>query len=396
MQILTTVGNHSFQNNKMQNDIIKYIMYDNTVNNGVLINPTKQQFFMIPREESQVFSHTTYDYTGYIPSGYSNDPDTSTENRDGAISTTTDPHLQGSFMPTDWVGMSMYTIPHKIDPDFAHFVLNRPNASSPEDYYRSDILSYIHNGFQILNIKENTFSQTLTDPTDIANNGGNPIKPVYGKYYLLIRPKYIQTTVVSVEHKAHFEFSKLGDNTTVSGSFIVPNKKRRNIYYLNRTPFENREWNFEADREGWGRLMGSVVEIYNSNGSVLKQTKVIAENSIFGNPTYAQVCMNPDHMGYDSSTIDVIPGDVVVIYPRETYFNQIIVEISFEDKNLDIKSALEHMMNDAVRDMKTGIYEIYDENGVTIDSNGNANGTVSQRYQVQQFGQYEVRKKIKR
>jgi len=52
------------------------------------------------------------------------------------------------------------------------------------------------------------------------------------------------------------------------------------------------------------------------------------------------------------------------------------------------------LMNDVARDMTTGVYEIYDSNGITIDSSGNFNGNVIQQYQITQVNGYEIRKRI--
>ena len=184
-------------------------------------------------------------------------------------------------------------------------------------------------------------------------------------------------------------------NTITIGGQVLPAQKRRRIYSCPNEDFKLLPWNFEAQPNQAGRLLGSVIEIWDSTATVLKQTKIVNENDLNFTETLAKFVISPDNVGYDPIEYQTAPGDVVRIYPRETYFNQFILEVNYVDNTKTIKAALEFMLNDVARNMSNGIYEVYDDAGVTVDTAGNFEGNVIQKYQISQYGIFELRKKLK-
>lgn len=380
----------------MQNQILNYKIVDNTTDNYFLINPVKQQVYSLPREESQMLGNKSSTHNGSRPAGYSNDPATTAENRAGQISFTEDPHLLSSYTPTDYVGMSNKHVPTMISEDFTEVKIYNPADETNVDLYANSVdnIKNISNGAQLIKFPADFLNDTLTDPTEITANGG-PIRYNYGNYYIKIAPKYIEANVILIEEKQHFEFSKLEDNETFDGLYTVPEHLRRNIYTCNLDNFIGAPWNFDAAPFQSGRLMDSVIEIWNSSGTILKQTKIISEDFENYDNTTIRLVLYPDNFGYEPDSQSISVGDVVRIYPRETYFDQILINLSYEDQTKQVESMLQYMLNDVVRNMKTGIYEIYDNNGFKIDNSGNFSGNVIQKYQIEQHSEYETRKKIK-
>lgn len=377
--------------------IINFTLTDHKLDKYVLVNTTKQQFFALPKEESQVFTSREYDYAYPAPEGFPSDPETQSEHRDWMLKSITDPHMNTSFTPTDYMGMSIMTIPYKLLEEFADFRLFNPADDSHKDFYTEEgnNVKTFTVGVQMIKIPSNIFNTVLTDEDEIAENGGSNIIPKYGNYLLNISPKYIESTITSIERRGHFPFHKIGDNYVNDDGDIYPEKLRRNTYYINYDDLLGTIWNLEANTEASGRLIGSVVEVWNSNGTILKQTKVMAECEFLLFSEGFRFVLSPDNVGYDSEENVIGLNDVVRIYPRETHFDHMVINIDYQDPSASIKAALQYMVNDVTRDLTTGIYEIYDESGVKIDSSGNFNGKVIQKYQVQQFGKFEVRKKLK-
>lgn len=386
----------------MQNQILKFTLLDNTNDTYTVLNPTKQQIFMLPKEESQMFPGRSYNYTGVIPAGYANDPATESENTDHKVNSTSLPY-DASFVGTNYSGMSIFKLPAIIQAQFSDFSVYDPNQNTSANLFAdvagADAIRTIRNGLQMLKLPKGRFSTTLTAAADIAANGGSSVKFNYGQYLITISPKYIESTILSIEARQHFAIENMVDNVDdTDPSNIIPKHKRRNIYTSDRTNFKGTSWNFEQNQGQAGRLFGSVVEVWDATKTNLKQVKVMAENDFnwsdnSGNLTSV---LYPDTFGYDTPDQDVAVGDVLRVYPRETYFDQIIIDLSYEDPQLQPAQALNYLLNDAVRDMNTGTIEIFDNNGFTVDPNtGNFDGTVAQKYQISQAGQYELRKKIK-
>jgi len=352
----------------MQNQIIKYDLLDNTIDQYVVINPTKQQIAFFPKEEYQMFISKNYDWKSSNPT----DPNTISE----IVDTST---------PTDYIGAINVDVPFTINPSFASFQLVSLVNSSLIDFYSSSdtdaTISTIANGIQTLRIPTNVFNTILTSSTDIANNNGSNIKLNYGTYYVLIIPSYIETNVTSVLERFQFQ-AQSGSN-------------RRTLIQCDKTKFQGTLWNFEQNGDQSGRLYGSVVEVLDSQRN-LKQVKIIAENELnfSDDENNVQMVLQPDLVGYDSSSQVVDLGDILRIYPRETYFNRIMIEINYKNPYLQTESLVGFTVNDVVRDMKSGIFEIYDENGFTIDAKGNFEGNIQYRYQIFQKNNFEARKRL--
>lgn len=441
-------------------EIIKFDLFDNTQEKFVIINTTKQQLAFFPKEESQMFQGKNYDNLGTRPVGYENDPTTETENGDtrafvNSIKTTDiDPFatpttyrtaffdtqkipftgdvtlasqlmqlyrygmddVNSSHTPTDYIGATTFNIPYLLNELFANFQFLSESADTLTDLYSttdsSAKVSTVINGIQRLRIPINVFNTILTDEASIENNGGDDIVPNYGKYFILVSPKYIESSVIAINPKEHIPYryrpTNAIDETVYTDEnndgvadeeeiHLVPNKKRRNIYQLDKSEFLSTSWNFENNPRQSGRLYGSIVEVWDSTLTLLKQTKVITENQFNFSETSKnfECVLQPDIFGYDVNTQDINVGDVLRIFPRETAFNNLLIEVSYKNEELEVNNLISFLVNDTVRDMTTGIFEVYDENGFTIDTTGQFNGTVVNRYQIFQKDKFEARKRLK-
>ena len=379
----------------MQNTMMKYELLDNSVDQFITISPTKQQMFFMPTEESQMFQSRSYTSAGGPPpAGYLSDPATETERREAYIgSVGSDNHFVGPFMPSQYIGMAVYDLPTLIDENFANIKLLNNGVISP--FYSSfGNITNLMNGLQLVKVPATEFASLLTDPVAIAANGGSLLWN-YMTYFMIISPKYVQSNITQIDERRHFPFENLGDDEVI-GVNILPIYKRRNIYYCPNSDFTAQPWNFEGQTFQAGRLIGSVVEIWDSSGSTLKQQKVMNENDFgFGTGSSMSFVLSPDNVGYDSIGKDPQVGDIIRVYPIETNFNQIVIEIDFVDKLKTTKAAIQFMTNDVARDMTTATYEIYDDNGLTVDpTTGIVDGTVVQKYQIAQYGNTEIRKRI--
>jgi len=366
--------------------MITKLITDNTIENFIVFDITKQQIGALPKEESQMFQDKTSDW---ITSG---DEENESENSD--IPAFSNPSLNSSHTPTDYIGALNIKVPYKILDDFADFKLINPSNVISNLFDSTDIVkkvTMIQNGVGNLRIPKNKFNTILTVQSEIENNGSDLIKN-YGDYYILISPKYIEATITNIIHKKHIVRTSVSSNNN-SG---IPFFKRRDIYECNKTSFIDTIWNFLGPQQG--RLYGSVVEIWDSNNTELKQIKIMTENNFnFSNNSAPQFVLYPNNMGYDAPTQKIAVGDVIRIFPRETYFDSVLIKIEYKDEYSEINNLVSFMINDVVRDVKTGVYEIYDDKGVNIDStSGNFLGNVLHRYQISATDRYEIRKRIKK
>lgn len=312
--------------------------------------------------------------------------------------------INSSHTATDYIGAATMTVTANIVDDFADFKIWTLATGSVDELFEdgdtTEKAKFITNGFQTLRIPANKLNTILTTQDEIEANNNSNVRKNFGQYYFIVSPKYIQTVVGNVIDRKHVEWLDMLDNAdqTVSGVHIQynPADKRRKIYECDKVDFEGLPWDFESSGEQSGRLFGSIVEVWDSTSTTLKQVKVMTENEFnFDTADSMRFVLYPDNVGYDAPLQEIISGDILKIFPRETYFNQIVVEINYKDKTLQIENLLAFMLNDTVRDMLTGIYEIYDNNGFTIDETGNYSGTVLNRYQVFSTDKTEARKRIK-
>ena len=408
----------------MQNQIIKQTITDNTADQYFLINPTKQQLAFFPKEESQMFQGRSYDYlSGTNPQQISEN----TENRAfierlKETTNTVDTTLGGispipsnitsynygltdinsSHTPTDYIGASVYTIPAIINTDFTDFFYIDSTNTISNLFDTTDTNTKVVSlfpGMQKLRLPKNRFNTILTVPSDILANNGSNVVYNYGSYHIVIKPKYFETSILSFENSTQTRWEDLPTSISGDGSSSTLNlsstTKRRTIVTCDKDGFLGTIWNFENNAKQSGRLFGSVVEVWNSTKTVLKQSKVVMENQFnLDVPSDVQLVISPDNMGYDVENQSITTGDILRIYPRENYFDQIIIEISYQNSSTQVTSLVSFMVNDVVRDLSNGIIEIYDDKGITIDSSGNFNGNVIKRYQIAQYNNFEVRKKI--
>lgn len=438
----------------MSNNIIKFDLFNNTQENFVVINPTKQQIAFFPKEESQMFQGKSYNNLGTRPVGYENDPTTETESNDTRAfankikatdidSFSTDPNdetyrnswfdldkidlndpvsaktllqdyrygiydLQSSHTPTDYIGSTTVSIPFLLNETFSDFNFIGPTDTVVKSLFPVDDtdtkVQTVSIGLQRLRIPINVFNTILETSEEIEANGGDDIVPNYGKYYIIVSPKYIESSVLSVVNRSHIPWRFMHTNAIDESVYttpelemhLLPDKKRRNIYELSKTAFSNTLWNFENSPNQSGRLYGSVVEVWDASRTQLKQVKVMTENQFnFSTSGNFQCVLQPDIVGYDVDTQDIGTSDILRIYPRESYFDQFIIEVDYKNQRQQIENLISFLLNDTVRDMQTGIFETYDENGFTIDTAGQFNGTVINRYQVFSKGRFEARKNLK-
>jgi hypothetical protein len=357
----------------------KFTIKDNTVENFLPISPKAPKFGVFPKEENQMFQ--SFDYN-WIPTNQPN------------YSSLLSPTLQRSA--TDYMGVTTFEAPVVLKEslvdisylDFQKYNFNTLTSSNIESlmsplYGTGDNapkIASIFNGLQLIRIPVDVFNDTTADPMVYG----------YGKYYIKVSPKYIQAPVSTIEGRFH------------SSSFDLnnPTHLRRRIVRVNKTFFFNKVWNFENQSfaKQSGRLYGSVVEVWNSNLTEKKDVKVIAENNLHllasDGFSFAELHITPEIVGYEAPGQAIVPGDVLRIYPRESYFNPIYIEVTYEEKGKSLEEAVRYMKNDATRNLKTGVIEVYDDNGITFDSQGNLNGTVIQSYQVSLQGDVEVRKNL--
>jgi len=376
--------------------IIKQDLYDNTVDTFVAVEGKKQQFGFFPKEESQMFSSQKYNFVAT----------SETDNSDNQDAEAFTHRATGSYLPlnsshtaTDYIGAVTINVPYTILDNFAQFKFYDITNDEVKDLYESDDtvakLKTIMNGLQTLRIPKNVFNEIL-DPNDedgIAANNGSAIVKKYGNYYIIIKPKYIETSITAINEKAHFPWANVSDNNNGSGSPIT---KRRDIIECDKNDFLETSWLFENNPEQSGRLYGSIVEVWDASGTTLKQTKILMENIFnFESSDPLQLVLSPDNFGYDPASQAPGVGDLLRIYPRETFFNEVTIEISYKDKYLQIENMISFMLNDVARDMTTGSYQVYDDKGFVVESTGIITGNVLHKYQISQTDRYELRKRIK-
>jgi hypothetical protein len=376
--------------------IIKQDLYDNTVESFIAVEAKKQQIAFFPKEESQMFQSKKYNWLTLSA-------DENTDNQDATAFDNRDvPNylpLNSSHTATDYIGAVTIKVPCTISDTFAEFKYYDLIKDLVKDLYdvtdNTAKLKPILNGLQTLRIPKNVFNETLdaNDTDGIAANGGSALVKHYGNYYITIKPKYIETSISSIIPKSHVSWDDMDTNNAGSG---VPIAKRRDIINCNKTDFENTVWSFENNPEQSGRLFGSVVELWDSGGTTLKQTKVMAENNFnFSNSNPMEVVLYPDNFGYDPANQAPAVGDILRVYPRETFFDEIVIEVNYKDKYLQIENMISFMLNDVARDMTTGSYQVYDDKGLTVESTGVITGNVKHRYQISSTDRYELRKRIK-
>ena len=379
------------------------------LNTGTPLESFNNYFFPRYQQRYGKVADSLFDVSLIVPN------DTTFLNQNGYQNNKLD--VNAPHTPTDWIGSSMATVDTLIDPKFATVYLLDMTTGDLTPFYLNNELPFknIRPGVQLLNIPLNRFSTILTDPAEIKLNGGSNIKYNYGDYTLFVMPNYIETTVQNFNYGVHMPWElQISENisnvvsTTTSNQMTIQNINnkfaRRSVTTIDKTPFFGTNWNFEYSplsnntvNPQAGRLWGATVEIWDSTKTILKGIKNIAENELnLDNTSDAQVVINPDIKGYDSPHAEIATGDILRIYPHDTWFDSFNINISFPDQGKSVYALLKFMLNDAVRDMKNGIIDIYDDAGVSVDpTTGQLDGNVIQEHQITQFNNFEIRKRIK-
>lgn len=373
--------------------IEKFTLQDNTADAYIPITPTKPQIGYIHKEESQQFQTREYDFDGITNVDETITADTFSELnvRQALTSDVKDIPVVTANSATDYIGAVKYDIPFIINPDFADFLLldvqantftslgDAPIETATISLYETGDTSKkvvsMFNGMQGLRIPANKFNTTVSG--ELVKN--------YGKYYIKVSPKYIDAPVIGINRRKHVPWQDV-DGTDPEG--------RRQITRVDNNSFKNTPWLFENEILQRGRLHGSIVEVWNASVTTKKQTKILVEDALELSGGVASLVITPDTMGYDPSDEVVGLGDILRVYPRETYFNPIFIEVSYDNRDNDLLALIRFMKNDAVRDLTNNVIEVYDDSGVGTDPSGNLTGVVIQSYQISKEGNREVRRKI--
>lgn len=361
----------------------KETITDNSIENFILLNPTAPQLLTFSKEESWAIEGREHNYT--IPGFNKNTVDITTEFNE-TKATSGKNATNSPWTATDYIGMTLKNYPCNINEVYADFklvslVTNDFTAlvSSPINSTLIDVYPISDTNNKLANIAVG--SQLMRLPAEILQDiNQDPIVNNYGNYILNITPKYVEVEVLSLSSRNHKKYSAL---TTTQ------DYRRQFITFAN-APFTGTVWNFEAQDKQQGRLYGSIVEVWSGDLTTRRKVAVVNENTFDFSSGTGELVLGPDLVGYDSINEVVLVTDKLRIYPRETYFNPISILLTFEDYSKSLSSAIKFLKNDAVRDIVSGVIEIYDDAGV--DENGD--GTVIESFQVSQENQKEVRRKI--
>jgi hypothetical protein len=373
----------------------KYNLTNNNIENYIPINITKPVWGYVPKEESVQFQLREHTYDGINNIANTQTvftPDEVNERRNYGGGIQNIPVNTANYA-TDYVGVGGYNVPFNPEDNKVDFKLIDLQTTTFQTIQNSNIEQYaidlylpgdankklinLFNGAQALRIPVNRFDDT---------SGGDPV-PKYGKYFIKISPKYIEATVSSLVWRKHVKWSIM-DTSDPQG--------RRMLVKANNNAFLNTVWQFEQFPLQRGRLHASIVEIWNNTKTIKKQTKIMMEDALNLNITNGEAAfvLSPDHMGYDPASQIVAPGDILRIYPRESYFNPVYIEVDYSNNINTIEALSRYLRNDAVRNLNNGIIEIYDDAGVQTDSQGNISGQVIEAYQISLEGEKEVKRKL--
>lgn len=373
----------------------KFTLKDNTVVDYVILEPSKQQLGFFPKEESQQFSSREYNFNGTsnVEETRSVPPFVDVVAAK-TISTTLPVYVDSERTGTNYIGAVKFNVPHLIQETFTDFklmdILGNPiatlSSSAPESLTTSLFpdndgdpkVTTLFNGLQALRIPINRFNDTT----------GTTVVKKFGKYYIKVSPKYVDTPITDIILRRHDTWSQ------IQVAAAIP-ETRRQVIKTDNNVFLQTPWSFESNPFQIGRLYGSVVEIWNASTTIKKQQKFIADSDLGlgGTTGKTSLVLYPDNMGYDPASQVATVGDVLRIYPRETYFDPIYIEVDYQDVSSDITALVQFMKNDVVRNLENGVFEVYDNSGVDI-STGIPEGNVIQSYQVISLGNFEVRKRL--
>lgn len=355
--------------------IINKRLENHRVNFNIIFDVNKQNLFFIPKEESQAFTSKEHNFTPGTT--FRNNVYLETVNND--ILAANNSTVNASWNATDYIGAANIFSPHNLDLGYVDVTIIQLSTGREVILDPTKHINKIANGVFSFVIPPNFLDVEFVD-----EDASDAVRQ-YGSFLIKIEPKKFDTPIVNLIPREQFQTSALSSSL---GSF------RRKVLEVSYEPFMNLPWAFETRANQSGRLTGSIVDVYDSNMN-LKQTKIMSENDFRGLDKNVRLVLSPDNVGFDSPNQLLGTGDILRIHPRETYFNPVIIQLDYISDSEIQSQAYRYLMNDVVRDVKTGTYEVYDENGVTANPDGTFDGTVIQTYQIQQFGEFELRKKLR-
>lgn len=370
--------------------MIQHTIFDKSIDAFIPIEPKQPLIATLPKEESLPFQGFGWQYNANpaFPYDYIGEEATSDILTDLPTSAEVNTKVRtpNKMLAAEFAGAITINKSYNINSEFALFkkidVQTSPaiftSGVTGLDTYATDLYSSSYSGGKVINAFNGM--QFLKIPLNTF--------PSFGVYYLCIMPKYIETEVVFITEKVHKQFKTGLEATDI----------RFSQYDLDKAPFENTPWQFfegnpfSTSPYHTNRLFGSVVEILNPSKTQVKQSKVIGGSKDSGGAF--TVTMHPNNMGFDSPQNDISVGDVLRIYPRETYFEPLYLQVEVKSASQNLDKIFLNQTGDAVRDLKTGIITIYDENGVTINPDGTLDGQVALTFELFTVGDSEVRKRI--
>lgn len=292
------------------------------------------------------------------------------------------------------IGSFNTLVPHVINSDYANFKCffmeegidlssyNNPTAMESWleelfDAADSFRVATLFNGLQFLKIPINRFNDLTISPS--VNN--------YGTYYIKVSPKYIETTITFID---------IIPLPPIAGPYMEILTVLKAPF---KTPLSLSLWNFEdANVALTNRLVGFVVEIWDSSLQVKKQSKIIFSDD-YKNPydisgLTSKIELSPTTCVGDFVQQTPAVGDKVRIYPKDSYFEPIFIEVSYQNNSNDLLEAIRYLKNDVTRDLVNNVIEVYDDAGATVNSQGTIDGVVIQSYQISKVNNKELRKKL--
>ena len=377
--------------------MINYKLKDNNIDQYIAIEPKQPIFGYLPKEESTSVRLTEWNYNGSIPGSeqaYASSNYKDLVNFLNAAPDVKYPIPNSGISATDYIGVQKMLIPYIINSNFCDIkFLNLLQHKLPdigsgiieaftEDFYESNDsnrLITLFNGLQYLRLPAAKFQD---------NNGEN----LYSKYYIKVTPKYIDLPITSIQERTQESNNDIITNGTPSILSGITNTRRR-LYKVNSSNLNSTPWQFESNNSQTGRFWGSVCEIWDSSLIVKKSTKVVVDCSLTLT-TDSSLSISPDLVGFDNSISTPVTGDIIRVFPRETYFEPIFIEVNFDQTDVNFAKAIAYLTNDVVRDLTTSIVEVYDDKGITIDSSGSINGTILDSYEISKLNDKEIRRKI--
>lgn len=368
--------------------MLEFTLRDHGLVNYIPIKFKRNISAPMPKEESQTYAGKSFAYNPTSPTNntISND-NTDLVKLFVQNGVEKELRINSPITETDYSGIINNEISIIQDEDFVNINFYKEGVWSPTSLFPNDLAQKIKTilGNQFLILYDNTFNTFDPDTNSWTKN--------YGNYYIVIEPLYIETTVTDIKIKEHIKY---GTDLVAA----TTNSSRQSQYFLDITPFRGTKLLFERSFNGStneaifsNRLMGSVIYTKNNNGTD-KNVKVITNDYFDFNNNIAKITMSPDYMGYDSPFSTIGIGDKVRVYPKECYFKPISIKVEYTQETNALDLMRQYSLNDAVRDLKTNIIEVYDDSGLTINPDGGIDGRVIFSYIISQEGTKEVKRRI--